>query len=128
MRQLQSIFAQRTKMTREQKKIPPCLIAKCLDISEETYHKIEEGVLPASLMQAAEISFVLDTDLEYLLGMSNEPNPTHINQLLNSFDLADNGQKVERDLTHKFMLLDEDLRNMLAQRLNQMLFDIQESK
>ena len=65
----------RIKDVREDKEIRQVDMAKELNISQTNYSKYELGKINIPLQTLMKISLILDTSIDYLLGLTNEIKP-----------------------------------------------------
>ena len=65
----------RIKDLREDKEIKQVEMAKQLNISQTNYSKYELGKINIPIETLKKIALILDTSIDYLLGLTNTPEP-----------------------------------------------------
>ena len=102
-------FSERLKKVRELKGLSEQWVADLANISVEEYSQIEKGNLPTnSLSLVINIAYIIDINMDYLLGFSDDPLPSNQNALLNKYDVNDPEQKIQREILHLITLLDDE--------------------
>lgn len=118
------LLAKRIKEVREEKELTTEFVAHRAEISHDEYLAIENGsYIPDELEPIASVAFVLDINVDYLTGFSDEKKPSNQSELLNKYDIGDEEQRMTREILHTFMLLKEseqkELLEIIEKRLNE---------
>ena len=118
-------FCKRIKEVRISKAISPAWIAKKVGISKEDYLQIESGTTKQlDLETAMSIAFVLDINMNYLCGFTNEKEYTNLSTVLNDFNVNDESENLIRTILHEVMLMDDEERKDFSEQLKRSTFDI----
>ena len=111
-------FCKRIKEIRISKKIPPRWIAKKVGITKAEYLQIEAGETEQlDLETAMGIAFVLDVNMNYLCGFSDELLPTNLSTVLNDFDVNNESENLTRTILHEVMLMDDEEKKDFEEQL-----------
>lgn len=66
-------FGMRLKELRKRKRLSQADIARRLDITPKTVYRYENNTLTPSLGTAMQLAIILNTSLDYLTGLSDDP-------------------------------------------------------
>ena len=114
------IFGQRIKEIRKSKNISPRWIAKKVGITKSEYLDIEAGsVDEIDLEVAGGIAFVLDVNMNYLAGVTNDILPSNQSELLNEFDVNNESEKITRKIIHGYILMSDEERKEFLEILKE---------
>ena len=111
-------FCKRIKEIRTSKKISPRWIAKKVGITKYEYLQIEAGETEQlDLETAMGIAFVLDVNMNYLCGFSDDLLPTNLSTVLNDFDVNNESENLTRTILHEVMLMDDEEKKDFEEKL-----------
>ena len=111
-------FCKRIKEVRTSKKISPRWIAKKVGITKTEYLQIEDGKTDnLDLETAMGIAFVLDVNMNYLCGFSDDLLPTNLCTVLNDFDVNNESENLTRTILHEVMLMDDEEKKDFEEHL-----------
>ena len=104
-------FRKRIKEIRTSKGISPQSIAKKAGITEKDYVEIETGIAEQiDLETAMNIAFILDVNMNYLCGFTDEIKHNDISAILNDFDNDRELEENIRSILHEVILMDDKER------------------
>ncbi|QAY67202.1 helix-turn-helix domain-containing protein [Paenibacillus protaetiae] len=110
------MFAQRLKQLRKSRKLTMQEVADYVGVAKSTYAGYESGYRQPTIESIQTIAIKLRTSADYLLGLSDHPDPPEVNhnakQYLNYEQLHWDGVPLEKeDIALIFSLLDRVLRD-----------------
>ena len=112
------LFRKRIKEIRTSKGISPQSIAKRAGITEKEYVEIETGITEQiDLETAMNIAFVLDVNMNYLCGFTDEIKHNDISAILNDFDNDREWGENIRTILHDVILMDDEERKAFTEQL-----------
>ena len=111
-------FRKRIKEIRTSKDISPQCIAKIVGITEEEYFEIETGITEQiDLKTALNIAFVLDVNMNFLCGFTDEIKHNDLSTILNNFDNSGEIEEYIRTNLHEVILMDDEERKAFTEHL-----------
>lgn len=120
--QIEKTFTKRVKEIRKENGFSKEWVAEKSQISLEDYKQIEAGdVFNYDISAVDRIAYVLDIDVNYLLGWSDEKRISYQNELLNKYDINDPSEKTQREILHLLTLFNEDELNKVKLALDSFL-------
>ena len=115
-------FTKRLKEIRKEKGFSKEWVAEKAQISLDDYIQIESGnIFNYDISIVIRIAYILDIDVNYLLGWSDEKRVSYQNELLNKYDINNPSERIQREILHLLSLFNEDELNKVKSELNSFL-------
>ena len=113
-------FCKRIREVRRIKNYSSEWVAQKVGIPYEKYMNIESGLIEyLDFETAMSIAFVLDVNMNYLCGFTDELLPNNLSTILNEFDFNIESERITRALIHEILLMDDTEREDLKKKLQQ---------
>ena len=114
-------FCKRIREVRKIKNISSEWVAQKVGVPYETYSNIESGLIECLDFETAmSIAFVLDVNMDFLCGFTDEILPNNLSTVLNDFDLNIESERITRALIHEILLMDDSEKEELKKKLQRM--------
>jgi len=119
---IKGIFIKRLKESIKEKGFSAEWVAEKAQISFNDYKQIESGgIFNYDISVFARIAYILDIDVNYLLGWSDEKRISYQNELLNKYDVNNPTERIQREILHLLSLFNEDELNKVKSEFNSFL-------